>query len=312
MAAVLQPAAQPQVQQVTVEQAVALAVEHFQAGRRAEAEAVCLQILEQQPEQPDALHVAGSLAHLERKNGYALALLEKSVRLNSSNPQSQYNLGVVYGALQKMDQAAERYRAAITLDPNHVSALMNLGNIAMEREVFEEARSCYETAVRVQPDNANLHLAMALMFFAQRRVDEARPYFQRALDLDPNSHRIRWEASHWCLLKGDFVNGWTLYESRFPSGHECKVWHYPYPYPLWRGEPLAGKNVLVHGEQGLGDEIMFFSIVPELLAEGAIVTLVGQPHMTQLWKDSFPQCRVYPQLRANQDAWTREPLPWMG
>jgi hypothetical protein len=103
----------------------------------------------------------------------------------------------------------------------------------------------------------------------------------------------------------------VLYEARFPAGDQCKVWRYPYPYPLWQGEDLSGKHLLVHGEQGLGDEIMFLSIVPELIAEGARVSIVGQPHLHDLWRHVFSSSRCYVQLRANEDAWTKVPPDWL-
>jgi len=124
--------------------------------------------------------------------------------------------------------------------------------------------------------------------------------------------RIRWEAAMVYLLVGDFERGWAFYEARFPAGNDCKVWQYPFPFPRWQGESLAGKHLLVHGEQGLGDEMMFLSIVPELIEEGARVTLVGQPHLHELWRDALPQCRAYVQLRANEDAWTRIEPYWIG
>lgn len=296
---------------VSVAQAVQIATQYFEAGNRPEAESICLQILTAQPEQPDALHICGALAHLAGKHGIALPLLEKAARLQPDNAQIQYNLGVVFNALRMLDAAAPCYRRALALQPQHLNALQNLGNLALETEDFVEAQRCYEAALPLAPHSAVLHLSLGLMFNAQRQIERARPFFEQALALDPGNVRIQWEAAQFMLLSGDFERGWQLYESRFPAGDDCRVWQYPFPFPRWRGEPLAGKHLLVHGEQGLGDEIMFLSIVPELLAEGARVSIVGQSHLHALWREALPQCDSYVQVRANEDAWTKITPEWL-
>jgi tetratricopeptide (TPR) repeat protein len=189
--------------------------------------------------------------------------------------------------------------------------LQNLGNIAMFRENWVEAERCYLTALGIAPDSHIVLLSMGMLYCAQRRLNEAAPFYQKALSLKPDSPQVRWEAGQFALLCGDLNNGWQLYEARFPAGDQCKVWQYPFPFPKWLGEPLAGKHLLIHGEQGLGDEIMFLSIVPQLMDEGARVTIVGQPHLHALWTTVFPKSRCYAQLRANEDAWTKVQPAWM-
>jgi len=301
----------PKTLQVPMARAVAIATEHFENARRAQAESVCLQILAVDPEQPDALHICGAIAHLAGKHGIALALMEKVARLQPGNAHVLYNLGVVYAALQRDTQAATCFREALQRMPHHRGALQSLGNLALGSDQFVEAQRCYEGALLRAPRDAILHLSLAMVFNAQRQLERAGWFFQRALELAPDNPRIGWESSQYYLLMGEFERGWRSYESRFPAGNECKVWHYPFAYPRWNGQSLAGKHILVHGEQGLGDEIMFLSLVPELLEEGARVTLAGQPHLVPLWRQTFPQCRSYAQARINDDAWTRSPPPWL-
>ncbi len=296
---------------VSIAEAVRLATEHFEKGRKPQAESIALEILAYDPEQPDALHICGALAHLANKNGLALALLEKASRLQPGNAQVHYNLGVVLQAIKREDEASEAYRAALALKPAHPGALQNLGNIAMFRENFAEAERCYRTALAITPASPIVLLSLGMLYCAQRRLTEAGPYYQEALKLLPNSPQVRWEAGQYALLCNDFRNGWILYEARFPAGDQCKVWRYPFPFPLWQGESLDGKHLLVHGEQGLGDEIMFLSIVPQLMEEGARFTIVGQPHLHALWTSVFPKSRCYQQLRANEDAWTKVAPAWL-
>ncbi len=298
-------------QTASIASAVALATSHLESGRRAEAESVCLKILEHDPAQADALHISGVLAHLAGKNGFALALLEKAARSAPLAPQIQYNWGVVLAATGAIESAAQRYRMALALSPGHSNALRNLGNFAFEAGHYREAVRCFEGALVEREGHAHLHLSLALALCALREIERARSPFERALALAPDDARILWEAAQYFLLLGDFPRGWDLYEARFAAGDDCRVWQYAYPYPPWQGESLRGRHLLVHGEQGLGDEIMFFSILPELLEQGARITLVGQPQLTRLWSDVFPGCSVRVQPRVGNARWTHEAPPWL-
>jgi len=300
----------PSDPQLSVAQALQLAAENLQAGRNAEGEHLCLKVLEVDPENAQALHLLGVLAHLAGKQGLALALIEKAVRREPRHAQARYNLGVVLGLLRRHEAALATYREAVALDPLNASALNNLGNMALELNLNEEALAAYDTLLARNPEDANVALARAITLYAMRRFDAAAPAFERALALAPREPRQRWEASHQYLMTGDFVRGWEHYESRFATA-QANVWCYPYPFPRWQGEPLAAKTLLLHGEQGLGDEIMCASIYPELVAEAGQVLICCQPHLVSLFRDSFPGVRVEPQLRADADAWTRRPVDWL-
>ena len=312
------PAAQPPAgatpgaapRNVSVVEALQLAAQHFQAGNRGEVENICLKVLEVEPENPEALHLIGVLAHLAGKQAIALALIEKAVRLSPRNAQYHYNLGVVLGVIRRGPEALAAYRAAIAIDPLQPNALGNLGNIALELDLFDEALAAYEAILARQPGDANVALARAITLYSMRRFDQAGPAFEVALGLEPQGARQHWERAHYLLMTGQLPAGWEDYEYRF-SAPQSNVWHYPYPFPRWQGEPLAGKTLLLHGEQGLGDEIMFGSIYPELIAEAGAVIICCQPHLSTLFRDSFAGARVIEQLRAESDAWTRRPADWL-
>lgn len=295
---------------LSVAQVVALATEHLQAGRNAEVEHWCLKLLEVEPENPDALHLLGVVAHLAGKHGIALALMEKAVRLAPRHPQAHYNLGVVQGRLQLLEAALASYRTALAIDPAHPHALGNFANTALELDLDDEALAAYDACLARAPADPNMALARAITLYCMRRHAEAAPAYARALALAPRDPRPHWEWSQHLLMTGDFARGWEEYEWRFTAA-EAHVWCYPYPFPRWNGEPLAGKTLLLHGEQGLGDEIMWASVYPELIAEAARVIICCQPHVAPLFRDSFPGVRVEPQLRADADAWTRQPVAWL-
>jgi hypothetical protein len=91
------------------------------------------------------------------------------------------------------------------------------------------------------------------------------------------------------LARGDFARGWENYEARLSSGHGVQR---QYPIARWRGEDLRGKRIFVYGEQGLGDEIMFASCIPDLIAGGAHCLLDCNPRLRGLMRESFPDIEV--------------------
>lgn len=307
------PAAAPAVASstvVSIADAVQLALSQFQAGHRAEVEALCLKIMEVEPEHPDALHLTGVLAHLAGKQGIALALIEKAVRINPSHAQFQYNLGVVYGVLRRTDAALAAYREAARLDPAHVSAWLNLGNALLEVDRLDEAIDAYQQHLKVKPHDAAATLALAIALYSARRFDMARTPYENSVALASADARAHWEYAHWLLMTRDFARGWEEYEYRF-AALGSNVWNYPYPFPRWEGEALAGKTIILHGEQGLGDEIMFASIYLEVMTQARHVIICCQPHLAALFRSSFPGATIHDQLRADEDAWTRRPVPWL-
>ncbi len=291
---------------LSVEAALAMAQERFSAGQFAQAESIALEVLAREPENAGALQVCGVLAHRAHKFAIALALLEKAARLAPGDAQVYYNLGVVQQATGKAEAAAASYLATLAIEPRHFSALLNLGHVCFQAEDLDSARGYYDRALALRPDDPLLNMSRAMLAMQLCELEAADSFFGRALGLAPDAAQIRWEAAQYFLLTGAFERGWPLYEARFEPASQSHAWRYPYRFPAWNGEDLRGRHLLVHGEQGFGDEIMFLSIVPELISAGARISIVGAPQLTPLWQHVFPASRVYAQARVDADAWTRE------
>jgi tetratricopeptide (TPR) repeat protein len=151
----------------------------------------------------------------------------------------------------------------------------------------------------------NLLLRLRQPEQALARFDQATSsYRRRAGELDAKT-RLKFDTTCWnfalmLLRRGLLERGWQLFEHgrRVPNGrggmqrtvfklHPARV------IPEWDGTPLAGKRLLVNGEQGIGDVMMFTMLVPSLLNEAAAVGLVTYDRLTPLYKRSFPQCQVF-------------------
>ena len=166
--------------------------------------------------------------------------------------------------------------------PGHGDARGNRGNALLRLNRVAEAVAAYERALELAPKNAAL---LANRAAALRRLDrphEALMSAVRALAIKPDFAHARFVEAVARLSLGDFAAGWRAYKSRWHVGWLASQ-RRDYGAPLWLGEAsLAGKTILLHAEQGLGDTIQFARYAPLLAAQGACVILEVQQQLVRL------------------------------
>jgi tetratricopeptide (TPR) repeat protein len=216
------------------------------AERHADAVTLFERCLVDTPDHVASLHGAAlSLAKLG-ENERALQLFERLTARHPRLAEAHYNKGSLLGAMGRHDDEMAAYRHAIRLKPDFVRAYVNLG-----------------VALR------DLH-----------RFDDALQQFKKAVSLDPNDAGARTNRAQTNLLLGEFEHGWREYEWRWRDG---TMEHGFDPGRLWTGaQAVAGKTVLVHHEQGLGDTLQFLRFTDRLSAAGARVILRTQDALLPL------------------------------
>ncbi|QOJ32590.1 MAG: glycosyltransferase family protein [Gammaproteobacteria bacterium] len=246
---------------------------HHQAGRLAEAEAAYRQVLAHFPRQPDALHMLGVLAHQAGRHEVAVELIGKAIRIAPKQAAFHNNLGSCHEARGDLAAALVAFRRAIALQPGLPEAHNNVGNVLQALGDAAGAIAAYRQALALRPDYADAHDNLGAALQAAGRPDEAIEAHQRALALRPDHAGAQWNLAYALLLKGDFAAGWKQNEWRWRvSGRQAA--EPGWSQPLWLGTPtLAGRTILVHHEQGLGDTLQMLRYVPLLAAQGARVLL---------------------------------------
>lgn len=278
----------------------AYAEQMLSAAQWGAAEQACLHLLQFCPQDCTVLDQLALLYQQTERAEQALILLERVCALAPNNADYHFKHANVLFACGLENEAAMAFRRCLQHDPDHTGALWNYGEYLRLSEHYAPAAACFERILALDTYYPALHHRLAACYCYLGRLDEGRRYFALAKEdqgLDPQSRAVsHWELALVELGQENFDAGWQEYEHRFDSGGKNQVYCYPFPQPKWRGESLRGKTLLVHGEQGFGDEIMFASMVPRLLArcaeEDARLILAVKPGLQRLFAASFAQAEV--------------------
>jgi protein O-GlcNAc transferase len=171
---------------MTIPQALQIAVQHHQAGRLADAEALCRQILAAQPNHAGALHLLGLVAHQAGRDDLAAEWIRQAVALDPNNPYAHSNLGEALRALGRLDEAIAAFRCALQLRPNFPEVCNNLGNALRDRGQLDEAIAACRRALALHPGYPQAHNNLGNALGDQGRHDEAIAAYRRALELQPD------------------------------------------------------------------------------------------------------------------------------
>jgi tetratricopeptide (TPR) repeat protein len=244
-----------------------------------------------QPDMATAHFNLGNVFHTQEKLDEATACYERALVLQPNLAEAHYNLGNALKAQGKLGEAVTCYERALEIEPTKCEAVHNLGNVFQDQDKLEEARSCYERALTIQPRYAKAHYSVAALEHSQGEVDKALQGYHRALALEPDFADAAFAEGLAYLLKGDFAAGWSKYEWRWRTkAHTPPLRRYR--QPLWTGEKLHAGSLLIWGEQGIGDEIMFSSLIPDVMRTRNGCILDCDARLMPLFKRSFPEIEV--------------------
>lgn len=252
-----------------------------QAGRYAEASKLYCDVLEESPNNADALNLLASATRSLGDAASAVRLARRAAEIAPFRPDIFYNLGNAAQAAGHMADAIDAWLEVVRLDPGHADAHANLGVAYGRQGRYDEAVVAYEQALALKPDHriAGHNIGNALGELG--RFDEATAAFRRVLAHHPELPEAHYNLSLALLRRGDYGNGFREYEMRWKSADFS---HPPRHtrVPNWDGSMLNGRRLLVHAEQGLGDTIQFGRLLRALAGFGGAVTFEAPGNLVRL------------------------------
>ena len=204
------------------------------------------------------------------------------------------NLGNTYRNMGKAEDAIDTHRRAVELDPESVVYRSNLAAALVEIGLTEDGADEFRRALEAAPGDPGLLCGFGNALVDQGRIEDAKAAFAQALEAEPDNPMAHYLLGRALLLDGDFGRGWQEFAWRFKVASLGLRDPDLLPQPPWQGEKVGGKTILVWGEQGVGDEVLFAGQIPELLAQGANVVMECDPRLIPLFERSLDGVRGIP------------------
>ena len=248
-----------------------------------------------------------------KKDGEALESYQKIIKIDPSLPGPYYNRGIILKRNGRVEEAIDNYKKAISLKPDYVQAYNNLGVLYKDNEKYEDAIKMFTKAKEIQPDHQNSYYNLGLikkeqdllnafesnkeevldkmnkatLYQLEGEIEKSNTIYNDLVKQYSDNAEILYSKSGHSIKIGSLREGWRYYEYRWKVSPGNKIiWPFQ-GKPLWRGE--RAKHVVLWKEQGVGDDIIFLSLVPEVKEMCASVSIYADPRLHSLCRRAMPE-----------------------
>jgi tetratricopeptide (TPR) repeat protein len=283
----------------------------------------------------------------ENRHAEAIDRFERALRVSPNDPRVLFALGNTARALGLAKPAQEFFNRVLALEPGRIEALVNLANLlraegnfasacailapaltrnpdapelwltlgSVYREIGDWARAAehYRAALALRPDYPPALGNLADLLADEGGIEEALELYGRVLAREPKNTQARLNRSILHLLQGNLKDGWRDYAARLKIPGKAPICDHG--LAAWSGATLKRTRLLVTAEQGVGDQIMFASVIPDLLerarVDGGALILECEPRLATLFARSFPGATVRPSRMETKAGVTTAHYDWL-
>lgn len=246
-----------------------------------EALALYLWLDARHPDSADLKFNIGACHYRRRHLSQAVRNLRAALELNPRLASALELLGEVLREQERLPEAEAIFRTLLSLDADNLMAMWQLASVLKAQGRFDDAIVVIRQSLSIKPDAPQALLLLGTLHYEKGEIDAAVGLFRQSLALTAEQPQAHFNLSQCLLLQGHFKEGWEEHEWRGGTNAQQAL-ERGFQAPPWRGEPLTGKTILLHAEQGLGDTLQFIRYVPLLKASGAKVVVECQPLLLRL------------------------------
>jgi len=251
------------------------------AGRQDEAESLCRALVQSGQEDAQLFFLLGMVLHKTRRETEAAEWLERAARLQPADARIFSGLGLVWQKLGDFGKASGYFARAAELEPLKADHFYGLGNALYQLNELERAAAAFQRAVELNPRDAESWNNLGKCFKELNRVNESIAAFDRALEARPGYLLALQGRSISLLTAGRMVEGYRAYEIRWLTLKPRQ-----FAAPRWDGQPIPGKTLFLHAEQGFGDGIQSARYARLARSRCARVILECRPELKTLFAHS--------------------------
>lgn len=231
----------------------------YNADDLVEAATVVQDYLAKEPNDAQALVLASTILKKAKKTPIAYSLAKRATELRPERSEAWVAYGHCAQHLWRLDEALDAYEKALKRaanKPQRALFLNNIGSIYLDKGKFAEAERYIRQSLELVPDDSFARHNLGLSLLAQKR----------------------------------WAEGWPYYSASVGTFNRLEMKYRDPPEPTWDG--TEGQKVIVYGEQGLGDEISFASMIPDACKDAQIIVDCDK-RLANLFRRSFPKAKVY-------------------
>lgn len=261
------------------------------AGRLADAEPHYRNAIRLEPDFADAHYNLGLALISAERYADAVESLQNAHVLSPGHADVHISLSNAYSMLRQYSDGERHARAALDIEPDDMTAHNNLARALQGLGQTDEAATSMRRALALDPENATLHANYGNILEDLGKTADAEAAYRKAAALSPEFAGAHTNLGLLLLLTGKYDEGWREYDWRWRRPHWARR---PFPQAPWNGEDLSGKTVLAWGDEGPGDEILFASLLPDLIAAAGTCIVECAPRLSRMYERAFPDAEIHP------------------
>ena len=260
-------------------------------GRMDDAEVLFARLAQEPGCKPEALSQIASLRKRADKIEEAIELYDQAISADPTFAHAYNAKGILLAADARLEEAIETYRTALLHSRESYEIHNNIGNSLRRADKGEEALTHFQESLRLKPGTASVQLNFASTLEEMGRSEEAIDALNALIAANPDYVDAHYNRAQALLSAGRFKEGWAEFSWRLKRP-DANVRYEAFPAPGWNGEDISGRNILVWTEQGMGDEILAASILPDAIARARQVTFLCTERVVPLARRAFPNATV--------------------